>query len=111
MHPLPPIIDLGEKTQVTPVDILRLWNHTFFFPFSVGLSETIFWKILFGDESLVEWGSQKNTYDEKIFLFFIFKKILKIGKIGKKCKRMRKNPEKSRKVCYCELFEEHLFFC
>ena len=24
---------------------------------------------------------------------------------------MRKNPEKSRKVCHCELFEEHLLFC
>jgi hypothetical protein len=31
----------------------------------------IFWKILFGDESLVEWGHEKNICDEKIFLFFI----------------------------------------
>lgn len=31
----------------------------------------IFWKILFGDESMIEWGSEKNIFDEKIFLFFI----------------------------------------
>ena len=31
----------------------------------------IFWKILFGDECMIEWESEKNIFDEKIFLFFI----------------------------------------
>lgn len=75
IHHLPPIIDLATKTQVTPVDILRLRNHTVSFPFSVGFSGMIFWKILFGDESMIEWESEKNIFDEKIFLFFFKKKI------------------------------------
>lgn len=33
----------------------------------------IFWKILFGDESMVEWGYEKNIYDRKI-IFIFFKK-------------------------------------
>jgi hypothetical protein len=31
----------------------------------------IFWKILFGDESMIECGLEKNIFDRKIFLFFI----------------------------------------
>lgn len=30
-----------------------------------------FWKILFVGESMVEWGSEKNNFDRKIF-FIIF---------------------------------------
>ena len=75
IHPLPPIIDLGEKTQVAGVDIKGMRNHTISFPFSVGFSETIFWKILFGDESMVEWGSEKNIFGRKLFLFFYLKNI------------------------------------
>ena len=52
---------------MTPVDILRLGNHTVSFPFSVEFLGMIFSKILFGDESMVEWGSLKNIFDEIFF--------------------------------------------
>lgn len=71
MHHLPPIIDLGEKTQVTPVDVLRLGNHTVSFPFSVEFLGMSFSKILFGDESMVDWGSIKNISNDFFLKFFI----------------------------------------
>lgn len=83
IHPLPPIIDLGEKTQVAGVDIKGLRNHTIFSPFSVGFSGTIFWKILFGDESMVQRDAQKNIFDRKNIFIFYLKNYLKYGKIGK----------------------------
>lgn len=92
------------------VDIKGMRNHTISFPFSVGFSGTIFWKILFGDESMVEWGSEKNIFGRKIFLFFYLKNIKKMEKSEKIENEREKIPKNHGRCVIMKYLRSTCFF-